>query len=458
MSFARIGSLGTASSKTAGQTLSLNPSSSVPAGHLVAVYVGWAGDELYTDGGVRQDLGLACTDDQGNIYTELQSGLYDVSCSLFLAYIDNPLSTSSTITITHRSSLLVAKGMSVEEFSIGAGKRFAVWRDVMNAFEQTSYFSPFVTGLDSGTEYLLLNVLATLRPTTDSYTWDSDYTQIAVAGTTGGTDSSNVTLRGSSRIVSGVTTDTCSLSNTTAATAVDIMQAMVVVSEINYDASFPTFPNFDDFNRADEDPLSNPPWDDDPNHHPGQGSAQCRVVSNECARSASGTFHGAQFWLSSIPAGDDGEVFTTITNVGASTSRQGAHCFASGSGHNATLGGYAVYWIGETGARPDHLDYGSSGNTGGGVTQGLIVWADKSSPCKMGLQLRSNGRVLQLWADTGSGWRWVSAYYVTGGGYANSGYFGLNFANDSAARMDDFGGGTSLPPFLPQIIRRLSVH
>jgi hypothetical protein len=220
--------------------------------------------------------------------------------------------------------------------------------------------------------------------------------------------------------------------------------------EIDYDGDFPTFPNLDDFNRADEDPLGTPPWSNSTTVLPGQGTALLRVASNQCARSAFGTNHGAQFWQDPIPAGDDGEVFATLAVVG----HAGLHMFASGSGQNSTLSGYATYWFPITGNRPDNMLWGTTGDTGGIATRFMITWLDQVTGGKWGLQLRGNGRFMHGWADDGTGWRWLGCAKVTGGDYRNSGYFGINLQSDTTVRLDDFGGGTSIT-FLPQIFRRL---
>lgn len=456
MSFGSVGSLGTASSKTTGGTLSMSPSSGVPVGHLVAVWVAWIGDRNYTDGSGVRDQSIACTDDAGNIYTQLQSGLYDVSESMFLTYVDEPLTTSSVITITHRSSSLNAKAMSAWEFTIGNGKRFSVWMSEIKAREDPSSGDArggalSIGSLASSTEYLFLHGLGNLRPNTDTYTWDSDYTQIDGAGTTGGADSSNVHVRGGFRIAT-ITTDTVDVSNTTADTT-DMWQGFVAVKEVAYHGVFPTFPNFDDFNRADEDPLREPPWDQSATHGPGFGACRLRVVSNKCARSNLNSGHGSMFWDTPIPAGDDGEVFVTISTLPPASGSCWAHCFSSGSGHDSTLNGYIVGSRGMSDARPDAWAFGNTGFNGDQASAGLYVWGTRADGHKMGMQFRSSGAEQHLWLDLGNGWRWVSCIHNTGTYLHNGGYFGLNLDDETVTRLDDFGGGTSSPG-KGQFIRR----
>lgn len=462
MAFGSIGSLGHTSAKASGQTLSLSPSRSVPAGRLIVVCVAWGQvDGNYTDGAVTRDENYACTDDAGNIYTTLtcgfSSGFFAVSEAMFITYVDEPLTTSSVITITARQTNAIPKAMTVWEFSIGAGKRWAIYKDHIVGFENNDHAADPGTSQPAGlsisglpnTEHLFLHCLANLRPSSDSYSWDADYTQFDPDGTTGGAASDNVTVRAGFRIVTA-TGDVVSVSDTTS-NSHDVMQGYCALTEIDYDDDFPTFPNLDQFNRPDEDPLSSPPWSSSTTVIPGQGTALLRVDSHECARSASGTFHGAMFWDEYTPAGDDGEVFCTLAVVG----HAGLHMFALGSGQNATLSGYATYWLPYSDARPDRILWGDTGNTGGIATRFMITWLDQLAGGKWGLQLRENGQIVQQWADDGNGWRWVGAAINDTGSssYFNEGHFGLNLQNDFTVRVDDFGGGTSIR-FVPHIIRR----
>lgn len=457
--FVSNGSLGHTSNKTSGQTLSLSPSRLVPgnAGRVIVVWAAWEGDRSYTDALGYQDLMLACTDSAGNLYTQLQSALYDASEAMFVTYVDNDLTTGDTITLTHRSSILEAKAMSVEEFQIDPAKRFLVIRDGIGAREDPqsgdARGGDILVGLLYGSECLVVHAVGTLRPVTDAWTWDSDYTQIVPDGTTGGSDSSNITLRGGYRIYTPSVFDTISVSNATADTT-DMWQGVIGLVVVDLDANFPTFPNFDNFNRADEDPLAQPPWDQSTTHGPGFQTARLRVDSNKCARShATGAGSGAMFWLDPIPGGDDGEVFVTIDTLGSSSATWIALCFASGSGQDATLDSYGVASVGMSDGRPDRWDFGEVGNAGGRIATSVIVWGDRSAGDKMGLQMRESGVKIHLWLDLGLGWRWVSGWHKLSS-VNNGGYFGLDVSGDDVVRLDDFGGGTS-SPFLPQIIRRL---
>lgn len=458
MSFTALGSLGSASNKVASQTLTLSPSRLVPgnSGRLIAVFVAWEGDRNYSDGAGFHDSSIACTDSVGNLYSELQSGLYDVSDSMFLTYVDNDLTTGDTITITHRATTLKAKAISAEEFSIEVGNRFMIWRDKLQVREDPNdgdaRGGPLtISGLDSGTEYLFLHCMGNNRPSSDSYTWDSDYTQIVSGGTTGGLANTNVTLRGGYRIVSGITSDTVDINNNTADTT-NMRQGFVAISETTVDFNFPTFPNLDTFNRANEDPLAQPPWNQATTGGPGFQTARLRVVSNKCARSlVTGSGEGSMWWLATIPAGDDGEVFVTLDTV--NTGVYTAFCFANGAGQDTTLDSYAIESSTVGGARPDIYSFGEAANSGNGVSTPVYIWHDRANGHKMGLQMRDSGVQIHLWLDLGSGWRWASGWHKTTF-VKNGGKFGLNIGGDSVARFDDFGGGTSIR-FLPQIFRRL---
>lgn len=449
MSFTSVGSLGGANDKTSTHTITMSPTSNVPAGHLI--YVSAAGDG---DRGGDPDS-VSCVDSVGNLYTTISCQTYDVIGAMFLAYVETPLTTSDTITVAFRP-LSVAKAITAWEFTIGQGKRWAAWRDRLNENETTPgnvlNECAITSGLDSSVEYLILHSVGNKRPDTDTYTADADYTLVGQDGTTGGINDSNVTTTGSFRIVSGITDDRITTLCSSTVTN-DAMQGMMAVSEVDYDGAFPTFPNFDNFNRADEDPLASPPWSI--TQDLGQGTALLRIVSNQCARSAIGSGNGAQKWATTIPPGDDGEVFVTLAVVGAA--QAGVHCFASGTANSSTLGGYAIYWIPVSGSRADYLHYGDTGFNAGQITaNGLRVWQDRANGYKMGLQMRNSGIEINLWVDTGTGWRWASGYYRTSF-VSNGGDFGLNAVSDTAVRFDDFGGGTSIR-FIPQIFRRLPVR
>src|SRR6185369_12219290 len=67
--FFPAGSLGCASTKSTGQTLSMSPSRDVPLGSMVVVWAAWIGDRNYDDAAGLMDTSLACTDSEGNVYS-----------------------------------------------------------------------------------------------------------------------------------------------------------------------------------------------------------------------------------------------------------------------------------------------------------------------------------------------------------------------------------------------------
>lgn len=468
MSFTSVGTLGHNSEKVASdREITLSPSRNVAVGHLVIVWVGSTGDSNYADANGRNDPWCEIQDDAGNIWCQLMGGLdagagaVDYTCyAIFCCQLQHAITTSTVITARTKPAVahgdFNAKAISAWEFTLDAGK---VWASVDlrkasvgNYGTALSTFS--MTSLPASTEFLALHALSAARPKTDSYTWDSNYTQIDSDGTSTGGASADVTLRGGWRVVTA-TTVTVGVTNTTANPGV-ARQGLVALTQVDYDSEFPTFPFLDTFSYADQDPLPDPPWDDHTGNKPGSGTADIRVVSNQAARSTVGTQHGAQFLNNSIPAGDDGEIFATMAVVGLA----GLRLFDSGSGTNNTLAGYGVNWLAPvfTGHNFDYLGWGGVGFNGGIGEYVLRVFANRVNGAKFGLQARQSGVLLHLWVDLndGDGYRWVGCDWITGSSICNGGFFGLNFLNDFTTRIDDFGGGTS-SPFTPvgQIFRRL---
>ena len=97
--------------------------------------------------------------------------------------------------------------------------------------------------------YLFLHILGVEGPDTDAYTWDADYTQITTTGTTGGTDTDNVHIRGGYRIAT-LTGDTVGITSTTADR--DLVHGLFALGEVTLTATFPEYDLLDDFDRSDE--------------------------------------------------------------------------------------------------------------------------------------------------------------------------------------------------------------
>lgn len=450
MAWTNIASRGTANSKTASATLSMSPSANIVAGRIAIVWFAW--DSVDNPAFPRGFERWMCADSQDNIWSTIVCGSEtDVGTSsaagIFISHLRTTIATTDTITVTCQDANQLAKAMSVEEFSVAAGMTWAN-ADKHN-FLITVAADPdamSVSGMDSQ-EYLLLHVLGAEGPNTDAYTWDSDYTQIAGNGTTGGADDSNMHLRGGYRIAT-LTSDTVNVTSDTADR--DYAQGIAAVCEVAIPEAFPTTPILDNFNRADENPLDNGTWD----------TSSCvpttankgRLVTNVAAGQSGA--HGGQWWNETFVS-NDMEVYASVPT--ASTIHEGGIGLVLqgvGCGNLATRAGYEVRWkpsVSGTSAYPDDvIDFGTAGNISAVQFAYIRTWRPFVSGNKLGWQRL--GPVDYLWIDEGSGWELAGAAYDHGG--LGSGRLGFEIF-EGTTRMDDFGGGAHVAPFIPQIIRRL---
>lgn len=452
MAFASVGSRGSMNEKSVNQTGVISPSATVSAGNLLGVWVAWQSHYFFGPDG-SQNLHHGCIDSVGNIYNTLVSwytpGGAGTYIGLFMTEVTTAITTSDTITVTFFGTGGQTKAISLWEFSKDPTKRWAYVRDQSNGAGAFPGDPPSVTlsSLPSGKEYLLLHVLGSQGPNTDSFTWDSDYTQITGDGTTGGADSSNITLRGGFRIAT-LTTDTVDVTSDTADRNCD--NAIMAICEVEGEG-FPRASVVDNFNRADEDPLDNGTWDT--TKTPGFGTAKLKVATNVVAMS-SGTGEGSQQWIDEATGHEAAcaEVFATLSTRGA----MNLYWLGTGDGGLATLDALCVGSNPESatnvGSRMYQGDAGNQGNIASGVV--ISSWFDMQSGDKVGGQWISP--VLHLWLDDGSGWRWVSADYRTSAPtIRDQGFFAMSTQGDTATRIDDFGFGFGCLRAQQQIIRRI---
>lgn len=479
MAFSSYGSLGTASLKGAAvsniATISMNPNRNVPTNRLVVVWYG--GDSWHSPASGENDplnTMMDCRDSAGNVYTTVagatdgQSNIYS-ECAIFVGFIRYPLTTSDTITCrqwVETPGQTTARGMSAEEFSTDSTTQWAVHDRLVTKVTNraTNPGAISVSGGQANRQYLYLHALSAEGPNTDTYTWDSTYTQIAGDGTTGGADDTNIHIRGGYRIAT-ITGDTVSVTANTPTR--DYTQILQSITEIDGapDGDFPTVTDIlDDFNRADENPVGTTlgNWDTT-NCSPfsaGNTARHCEVVSNQLKGNPSFTNGGSWFQLLS-PAlfdGDGYEGFVTISTLGGcQLDIQGTGCT-----EGATADGLAIRW--ETGGNriSNYLNPGSVGNQGGVDGEKGNIWVNLVSGNSIGIQLRrinssTAENAIYWWIERGNGWEVIFACHSPSSGL--SGYatanrrMGLEIS-DSTCRLDDFGGG----PFfatIPQIIRRL---
>lgn len=477
MGFVSQGSRGHTSSKGNASgteaTLSLSPSQTIPIGRLVVVW--FAGDSIHQAGGDDGDplnYRMKCQDSVGNIYTTVAGGsdggdnIY-AQTAIFVTFTRFAIGTSDSITVTEMvitSGQVAPRAMSIEEFSYDVDKQWAVTDEgaqkITNRATDPGAISR-VSG-QSGREYLWLHSLGAEGPNSDTYTWDSDYTQIAGDGTTGGADDSNIHLRGGWRIAT-ITSDTVDV---TAGTPTrDYTQVMVKLTLVDGapDGAFPTVPGLlDDFNRADEDPLGTAllNWDTG-NCGPrsnGANPAHMEVSSNQAKCDSSSTIGGSWYsttWAA-LAAGDWFEAFVTVPVIGNVV----LHMRGTGCAETATVDGIAMgYFNTASPGFAPRLEFGSSGNQGAVDQLRARTWLSFSAGWKIGMQMRRVAsspaeNVVYYWVDRGNGFEVflaIHALQALSGYTGATGKIGLEVL-DATVRLDDLGGGPALA-VLPQIYR-----
>lgn len=433
----------------------MSPTGNVIAGRLFVVW--FATDSVHDSGNVENDLNrrMKCEDDAGNTYATLvasvdggTNGTHGMG-AIFVSRLRFGLTTSNTVTVTtHTPGGTTAMAMSTAEFSmtIDPQKTWAVTSRSPRALN-TRLADPgsitFGGSMASGFEYLLLHCLTAEGPNTDTYTWDSDYTQIAGDGTTGGADDSNMHVRGGWRIAT-LTNDTVDV--TALSTFRDYTQLLTAVCEVSLDGSFPNWPVLDDFNRADENPLDNGTWNTSDSATDGNRGY---LTSNQAAANV-----GGSFWSSTFTGGD-GEVYMTIATIGTSPTATAVHFHTSGQANTTNMDGWAIeYAEGATNAVGHHITVGSSANGAAAAqvdNQRMRIWTTLTNGSKIGFQRRDP--VTHVWVDyaAGNGWEWVGAVHEVNVINSGRAAFGLRA---TTTRIDDFGAGVE-PGFIPQFYRRV---
>jgi hypothetical protein len=498
MAFASVGSRGTNTLKVAGQTLTVSPTASISAGALLAVFVAWDNNNDTTpDGPLSRQM--SCEDDAGNIYVTIYGGQrIGVSSGvslgamgfIFIAKIRTALTTSSVITLRHFQpppNAKPAKAVSLWEFSMGEGMIFAVER-AHSPGQVQGAGDPAAISLTSLTsrEWLFLHVLASEGPSTDAFTWDSDYTQITKAGTTGGADDSNMTVIGGFRIAT-LTGDTVDVSSDTADR--DHVQGLAAICEVPEVTNFPRTPILDDFNRADEIPLDNGTWD--AVGFTGQSTThRLQLLSNRAARSSAlGTDSAGQWWLTPNKQGSTcAEVYVSVPVAVTADVDSGSAVICRGRGQAGDLNvaGYSLNWVKANPAAGrntahDWMQLATLSSSGGTGTAYVYAHPPLRDGARYGV--REDGDLLHMMLDLQATYETVAATYASYADLAaaratydamllGDGFFevtavylagsilnvtfqklGLQ-ALGGSIRLDDFGGGEWCG-FIPQIYRRV---
>ena len=200
-------------------------------------------------------------------------------------------------------------------------------------------------------------------------------------------------------------------------------------------------PTLDDFNRPDENPLSDlGRWS---NGILSSGENGLKVVSNALACSRTTTCTG---WRNDAQYGPDVEVWATLTTLpGTSNSlRLNARVQQPGSSAND---GYELRTIQQTGTDQVLLERIDNG------TLKTLLTLNQELAVGDTLLLRVRGSMLEAWLYDGASWSRLGS--LTDTTYPAAGYVGVGLRGTSA-RLDDFGArkqGAPRPPGAPSAWR-----
>lgn len=222
MAFSAVTERGSTSTKTSGASVAVSPSANITAGKIAFAVLAF--DNIATTDGASttQDT---LTDTDGHTWTKVYEqtntaagvAADGVGASLWWTKATSTIGTGDTITAAFDSAI-DAKVIGLFEVTIGAGTIQLAASDV-TLDDVTNPDARSLTGLSSGTEYLILGIR---HSETNTLTWTEDaaFTNVYAAegiGTTGGAQASNVSLSVGYLITSGITSvsfDVAAISNT----------------------------------------------------------------------------------------------------------------------------------------------------------------------------------------------------------------------------------------------------
>ena len=435
--FPSKGTLGNANSKTSTLTLVLTTTQDADVGDIIVVATAWDNINTGTATGPLDDV-LSCGDSANNRYmtgaaaqNPSSGGGQGAHVGIFVAEVTSFLASGSSITVTTQNAARTAKAISAELFGNPDHNHFRI---VERTFANDTAVDPSsltLSSLPTDVPVLLIHALAGEGPQADAYTWDSDYTQFVGDGSTGGAANTNMHLRAGYRELSGSSSDTVDVTSTTA----DRDYSQVFLGLIGYDvAPYPSTPLLDDFNRANETPLSGGGnWDTT-----GYGTASAAQLISNAAGNSAAVQNKQSTWAASFSG--DVESWATFSADGGGNQRIIAA--ATTDRGTSTFDNYSLLWgVSPTFClRLNRVD--NSVLTLIGLTAPPVVgW-------KVGLRV-ANGYV-EVWTNQTDGWRCalVAADATYSGGQIG---FGISSASIGGTnrRFDDFGGGGADADLVP---------
>jgi hypothetical protein len=228
LSFASVGTLGSAQSKTSTTTVVVTTGATAEAGNLVIVESAW--DNTDTSDGETTRLSVA--DSASNTWTKIaeytdsegSAAADGATVAVWFSVLDNQLGSGGTITVTSTDAR-VAKAANAWEFTIDEDA--VLVQDYVTLAGGTGGNPGPITISDlPSREYLMIHALASERTQATTFTQDADYTDITWQGTTGGATNDNMRIIGGFRIAT-LTGDTVDVeASTSAAESAQILAAI----------------------------------------------------------------------------------------------------------------------------------------------------------------------------------------------------------------------------------------
>jgi hypothetical protein len=242
MTWARVGTFGAVGQdKTSSSSIATDNVNSVGTAAVGSVViVGIAKDNLQTTDGNTSEV-TTVTDSKGNTYTPIrefcngQGGAgAGAVISLWYSLLTTAINVGATDTITANfNGAITAKAIVADNFTIGAGATVSVAGNATDlANDAADPGSMTISGLTSG-PYLFIRATALERPQT-GWTPTTNYTQLTLKGTSGGSAVTNMEYDAEFRIFTG-TGDT----SDPTATAVDSASIYVALKEAVAAVSLP---------------------------------------------------------------------------------------------------------------------------------------------------------------------------------------------------------------------------
>ncbi len=227
-SWTYVANRGTATEKTSDTSISVNPSATLDVGDIIFVFC--VADNVSAGPDTNHHT---VSDSQSNPWTKIGETSPNlgpgsgVTVSLWVSKLTTQLATTDTITLTV-SSAVTAKAISVEEFTVAAGKTYSLVGADQNEGSGTGPTAA-VSGLSSA-EYLLIGMPGWEGTTADVSTFDADYTTFGTTGTSGGGATSNVAMWPGRRVAT-LTSDTFAVTLGAARDWADVLGAIQEVDE-----------------------------------------------------------------------------------------------------------------------------------------------------------------------------------------------------------------------------------